>query len=142
MSDKIIQSLRLKLKSELVAAQDFISRLRADRSIDLHQSEVLLLLEDNINTVAKCKAALEALNALDKKNDIVASDDKKSPIGEAAKTAPPKNNQSREPQSKLQKLAEMVGDGPLAKELHSQMAAEAHEVNEKKAKKTLTRRKS
>ena len=141
MSDKIIQSLRLKLKSELVAAQDFISRLRADRSIDLHQSEVLLLLEDNINTVAKCKAALEALNTLDNQNRTPAPDNKEAPKGEVALPPLPKNNQPREPQSKLEKLADMVGDGPLAKELHSQMAADAHEVHEKKAKKTLPRRK-
>ena len=130
MSDKIIQSLRLKLKSELIAAQDFISRLRADRSIDRDQSEVLLLLEDNINTVAKCKAALEVLSKLDNSDDI-----------SVPKLPPLKDNQPPMPQSKLEKLADIVGDGPLAKELHSQMAAEAHEVREKKVKKTLPRRK-
>lgn len=141
MSDKIIQSLRLKLKSELIAAQDFISRLRADRSIDRDQSEVLLLLEDNINTVAKCKAALEVLSKLDNSDDISVPDSREAPKGQVSKLPPLKDNQPPMPQSKLEKLADIVGDGPLAKELHSQMAAEAHEVREKKVKKTLPRRK-
>ena len=129
MSNKLINSHILKLKSDMLAAEAFIDALKSGEMAGHYHSDLSLLLEENVNIIARCRASLKVLEGENSTVEFV-KNEKQDVAKNKIKAPTPKPKAAKSP---LEEINDKIAADPAAQSLHAKMLTE---LNESKKQKT------